>query len=111
MSWSIFDEGRSLGLSGSENGTILRDEEHSEGARITIERGGSTAPYSITCGIYGWMVHTRFFSLEEEAQTEFDKMRVELGEIIGLICDSSLDEERAMEAGENAVSRFVEQFP
>lgn len=111
MNWSGFDEGKTIGHAGSENGMILRDEEHSEGARITIERGGSIAPCSITCGIYGWMVHTRFFSSEAEAQAEFDLMRAALGAIIQVINDSALDEGLALEAGENAVSRFVERFP
>lgn len=110
MSWSSFDDGKTIEHAGSENGTILRDEEHSEGARITIEHGG-IAPYSITCGIYGWMVHTRFFSSEAEAQAEFDAMCSALGEIIEVINDSTLDEGRALEAGEHAVSRFVERFP
>ena len=32
------------------------------GARITLERDCRVAPFAITCGIYGWMMHTRFFS-------------------------------------------------
>jgi hypothetical protein len=35
-------------------------------ARITLERDGHQ-PFAITCGSYGWMVHTSFFSGEEEA--------------------------------------------
>lgn len=49
--WSSFDEGHSLGTRGSENGIILRDEEHIEGARITLERDGDNAPFSVTMGI------------------------------------------------------------
>jgi hypothetical protein len=110
MSWTNIDDGKTLGLAGSEGGTIIRDEEHSEGARITIERGGNIAPYSITCGIYGWMVHTRFFGSEEEAQMEFSKMRAALGEIIKILSDSA-DDDLAMKVGEDAISKFVELFP
>ena len=111
MNWSVIDDGKTIGLVGSESGTIIRDEEHSEGARITIERGGNIAPCNITCGIYGWMVHTRFFGSEEEAQIEFNKMRQELGEIIKLIGDNALDEDGASDKAVDAISQFVERFP
>jgi len=55
-------------LRGSEGGVIVRDEEHALGARITLETGCGIAPYAITCGIYGWMMHTCF--LEELADDE-----------------------------------------
>ena len=42
----------------SEGGVILRELEHPDGARIALERGGAVSPFAITCGIYGWMVHT-----------------------------------------------------
>jgi len=47
MSWTDFDSGSSLGTRGSENGIIFRDFEHSSGARVTVERDGDTAPFSI----------------------------------------------------------------
>lgn len=110
--WSLFDSGGSIGEQGSENGIIIRDGEHVDGARITLERDGWIAPFSITCGIYGWMVHTRYFSREDEAQQEFDKMQVSLDEILSLIPlleDPALDAK--MEAAKEAVSDFVEQYP
>jgi len=36
--WSRFDRGVTIGAGGSETGTILVDEEHPLGGRITIER-------------------------------------------------------------------------
>ena len=73
--WYAFDEGRSVGLKGSEGGTILRDEEHPDGSRITLERC-KRPPFSITCGVYGWMVHTRYTLRHEvEAQTAFEEMK------------------------------------
>lgn len=74
--WQPFDCGTTNGQPGSENGIIIRDVELSDGARITLERDGWIAPFAITCGIYGWMVHTRYFSNEAEAQQEFEKMQV-----------------------------------
>ncbi|HEX8118016.1 MAG TPA: hypothetical protein VF521_12155, partial [Pyrinomonadaceae bacterium] len=82
--WYSFDGGRSIGQTGSEGGRILRDEEHSDMARITLERGGYR-PFSITCGIYGWMVHTRFFADEAEAQNAFEEMKHGLANILNII--------------------------
>jgi hypothetical protein len=59
--WIEFEGGSTIGEQGSENGLTLKDEEQVRGARITLERDTRIAPFAITCGIYGWMVHTRFF--------------------------------------------------
>ena len=53
MTWHAYGNGTSTGMKGSEGGTIVLDEEHSDGARITLEQGGHTAPWAITCGVYG----------------------------------------------------------
>jgi hypothetical protein len=112
MSWYAFDNGQSIGQRGSENGIIVRDEEHGDGARITLERDGHTAPLAITCGIYGWMVHTRFFDTESEAQSEFESMRAELSRIISTIplaADPKADfKSRAVS---ESLSDFVRRFP
>jgi hypothetical protein len=79
--WQPFDNGRMIGISGSEKGIILLDEEHVDGARITLERDGYT-PFAITCGIYGWMVHTRFFANEEDARRGYEDMKQALDSII-----------------------------
>ena len=67
--WYPFESGATLGQKGSEGGAILRDEEHPQEARITFERDTRIAPFAITCGIYGCMMHTRFFSLELRSTT------------------------------------------
>ncbi len=100
-SWCSVDNGATLGQTGSEGGVVLRDEEHSYGARITLEQGGGIAPFSITCGVYGVMVHTRFFADEAEAQTAYDLMKPGLAAIV---------KGEASEAPECA-SAFVTQFP
>lgn len=110
--WYPFDGGDSIGKLGSENGIIVRDGEHIDGARITLERDGVVAPYSITCGIYGWMLHTRFFSNQNEAQQEFDRMQVSLDEILRKIPRrDDPDADAKMEAAKQAISDFVEQYP
>lgn len=64
MPWTPFVSGASLNTPGSEDGTIVRDEECDGFSRITLERETPHVPFAITCGIYGWMVHTRFFGAE-----------------------------------------------
>lgn len=63
--WMPFENGTTKGTPGSEQGTIVLDDEYQESARITIERGGTAAPWSFTCGIYGLFVHTAFADSEE----------------------------------------------
>ncbi len=84
------------------------------GARITLESEALT-PFAITCGVYGWMVHTRFFSDEAEAQSEFEKMKEALAQILEFE-DSGRgrDEEDNTElshAVSTRMSEFVDRFP
>lgn len=103
MQWVSFDNGATIGQIGSESGVIVRDSEHPLGARITLERAGSFAPYSITCGIYGCMAHTCFFSTEVEASQQFELMAAALDSIL----QTSTDDDDLV----NSVGLFVEQFP
>jgi len=75
--WIPFDNGASIGTTGSENGTIIKDEEHPQGARITLEKNGHT-PYSITCGIYGSMCHTAFAGDFDKAAELYEAMKQEI---------------------------------
>lgn len=105
--WVPFDSGKSIGAIGSEGGSIVLDEEHPDGARITIERGGRTAPFSITCGVYDLMVHTRFFDTEAEARNECAAMKVALSDLLAALDGS----EGAMRAAGAMCAGFVERFP
>jgi len=109
--WTQFESGSSIGKIGSESGAIILDDEHPMGARITIERDGHTAPFSITCGVYGWMVHTRFFSAESEARHACEEMKLALAELLHRLDRSDLDEEDAIKLGGAACAEFVERFP
>ena len=103
--WRPFDDGRTIGLEGSEGGTVLLDEEHPAGARITLESNGAVAPFAITCGIYGDMMHTRFVAKDGEARRDYALMRAALG---GMLADR---EARGRAAYFQGVKMFVEQFP
>ncbi|MGM8226954.1 hypothetical protein ACSV5M_10250 [Cellvibrio sp. ARAG 10.3] len=92
--WNAFESGETIGTTGSEDGVIIRDEVHAEGARLTLESDGVTAPYSITSGVYGEFFHTTFLSSRDEAEKEFEAMRAEI--------DSYLNNEKS--------SNWIEEF-
>jgi hypothetical protein len=73
--WYPFDKGRTVGTIGFEMGIIVMDEEHGAGLRVTLERDGGVAPWSITCGIYGSFAHTAFATSEEEGRNKYSEMR------------------------------------
>ena len=50
--WNLFEKGKTINKRGPEEGITLKDEEHNDGARITLEKDGSIAPFSITCLLY-----------------------------------------------------------
>jgi hypothetical protein len=109
--WNPFEDGKTIGKPGSENGVILEDEEYAAGARITLESGTDVAPFAITCGFYGLFFHTRFFSSEEEVRREFTEMKVELGRMVDLSSETATSDEQASDILIAAASRFVDQFP
>ena len=110
MGWTAFNNGKSLGTPGSEGGVIRQDDEHDWGARITLEEGANIAPWSITCGIYGWMFHTRYFGSAEEGNREFEQMKTGLEEVLRLIAKRD-DAAPAKQAGASqAIAAFVERF-
>lgn len=73
--WSVFNDGITFGQAGPEGGVVLRDEEHLLGARITLEQDGAVAPFTITCGVYGLLMHTRFFGSQAGGEREYDAMK------------------------------------
>ncbi len=109
--WHKFDDGFSVGTSGADGGLISRDEEHRCGARLTLEEDSSFSPFSITCGIYGWMFHTRFFAAESEAEEEFERMKTALDEILNSIPTEDEADEDTLAAVAEEISDFVERFP
>ena len=92
---------------GSENGLVRLDEEHSSGARITLEESGVTAPWSITCGVYGLLVHTVFCTTEAEAMTTVATMKERLVEI----AEATFDDDDGLAAITRVlVERFIADF-
>lgn len=109
--WESFDQGATLGQAGSENGIILRDEEHPVGARITLEKDGFQ-PFAITCGIYGMlMVHTTFASEEEVAFAKYEAMKSDLSKfLLMLLSSQELAGDDYYEKASNWFGEFVDRF-
>jgi hypothetical protein len=103
--WIAFDDGRSIGKVSAEGGVILRDEANKRGARITLKKGSTYI--SVSCHLYGWMDHTRFFNTVAEAQREFVLMRASLGSIIDNVMTPGVKDIKVWEE----VSNFVRRFP
>lgn len=117
--WEPFEGGRSIGLIGSEGGEIVLDESYIDGARITLEVVSHPRflrrpriSFAITCGIVGWMVHTRFFTSRSEAFDEFQMMKLGLSAIVEkLSLESDSDLERLMEVVPPELHVFISKFP
>ena len=89
--WHAFDNGRTIGTTGSE-GRIVIDEEHPAGIRVTLEENGE-ARYSITRGIYGSMVHSCFFGSEPEARETLVRMKSRLLQIADTLPTGEADQQ------------------
>ena len=110
FSWHRFENGGTLGRVGSEEGTIVRDEEYSLGARISLERDCRAAPFAITCGIYGWLMHTRFFSSKYEAEMQYEGMKSALAMLLE-VAQKTAEIDGGRQVLMAGVSKFVEMFP
>ena len=73
----MWEDLHTTGTMGSENGTILLDEEYKNACRITLEK--CERYYAITCGIYGGMVHTAFAD-NDHYREKYEAMKKELQE-------------------------------
>ena len=109
-SWRPFEDGATLGLPGSEEGIVARDEEHFLGARITLERATTVAPFAITCGIYGWMMHTCFLGSEPEAESQYDLMKNSLSALLEG-AEKSADIDGGHQVLIEGIEKFVGEYP
>ena len=73
--WNTYENGNSIGTTGSENGTIIFDEEYPGKARITVEE--CNRYHAITIGLSGAMFHTVFCN-KDEYQTIVSDMKSDI---------------------------------
>lgn len=91
---------------------IILDEEYCRGARITLERdcegyGKPPIPYAITCGVYGWMMHTCFLDDETQARQQLDDMKTDLATLVDMIPISAHEiSDEILRAGHQFVDRY-----
>lgn len=111
MGWE-HDDGDSLGTAGEDGGIIVADFAHDLGARMTLEALGDGTSFAMTCGIYGWFFHTRFFDSRETADRASADMQAALDVILQTYPEKDDPDYDAKEAafGE-AISRFVDAYP
>jgi hypothetical protein len=106
VTWKAIDDGATIGTEGSESGRIIRGEEHVSGARITLEEDATIAPFGITCGIYGNMVHTTWAGNRPEADKLFENMKTALSRLI----DMPFDTDAEKQAYYDTVDAFVRKY-
>ncbi len=81
-SWQPYQGGATLGMMGSQGGTITWDEEYAGQLRLTLEQDESRSFHAITCSVEGWLSHARFFGEASEALAAFEQMRPALVELL-----------------------------
>ncbi len=104
--WKSYKDGSTLKQPGSEHGTILVDEEFQNIARITLEEVPVLSRFAITCGIQGWLVHTRYAGTQSEALCDYEHMKTELVKLV-----RADNENTPVETFVNALHAFIGQFP
>ncbi len=106
MEWIHFEDGKTVGTTGSEGGVILRDEECIDGARITLEQDTHMGvPFAITCGVYSWLVHVRFIADMPTAEDAYDKMKLGLEDVLASLASEEPD------VIDTAVQDFTDRYP
>jgi hypothetical protein len=106
--WCDFEQGTTLATQGSESGVIVLDEEYDQRARISLERAARVAPFAITCGVYGRLMHTRYFGSEAEAKSKYDAMKL----VLKLIVDGiDSPDEQVRRCAVQALYDFADRFP
>lgn len=103
--WFAYDNGKSIGKISAEGGVILRDEEHERGGRVTLKQGKTFI--SVSCHIYGWIDHTRFFHTLADAQREYVIMKNILGSMMDDLLPADANNIKMWEA----IANFVRRFP
>lgn len=105
--WKPNDDGKSLGKLGSEGGTVILEDRHSDGALITLEmRCRDCIPFAITCGVFGLMVHTCSFLWEDEARRSYAEMKDAVSTMLARLLSDPEDTDLAADLCAEFIDRF-----
>ncbi|MDC9531845.1 hypothetical protein [Pseudoalteromonas sp. Angola-7] len=100
--WNSIENGSTIGEYGSEGGEIIRDIEHIQGARLTLEKNTTIAPFAITSGVYGCFFHTTFLGNIEEANEILEKMKTDISNYLA----AQMENEEQYKWIENFVANY-----
>ena len=103
--WVAYKDGMSIGKISAEGGVILVDEEHESGGRMTLKQGKTFI--SVSCHIYGWIDHTRFFNSINDAKREYILMKKFMTHMLEDILSAGAEDIKMWEA----IANFVRKFP
>lgn len=106
--WFPFRAGDTLGTKAPDLGTVIVDDEHASGARITLARDCGPVPFAITCGIYGLLFHTRYIPNETAARQQLDALKAGIDEILSRLPEGPLRQDALGSAGE-AFASLIDQ--
>ncbi|WP_224363025.1 hypothetical protein [Hyalangium versicolor] len=110
-SWKPYEAGSTLGLSGSQGGTITWDEQYAGQVRLTLEQDESRSFHAITCGVSGWLLHSRFFGSAPEAFAAFEELRPALVELWAQLPKGGPGSPTEARAGGPLLAAFLARFP
>ena len=111
-SWQPYEGGSTLGMSGSQGGTITWDEHFAGQVRLTLEQDMSRSFHAITCGISGWLVHSRFFGSAPEAFAAYEELRPALVELWAELPEGGpRSTPDAARKGGPLLAAFIARFP
>jgi hypothetical protein len=110
--WKPAEGGSTLGLEGAEGGTIVRDEEHPAGLRLTLEEDASRSFHVLTCAVAGWLVHRRYFDSDVKAREAWEEMQPALVELVmQLPAEGAKGMDPATRAAGAKLGAFITRFP
>ncbi len=111
MAWKEFQGGTPLCGHDAEGVTIVLDEDHVGGARITLVKGSGPIPFAINCGICGCFVHTAYASTRAEAEGRFRDMRDGLDAILASMATiDPAGADRRMPDVDRRITEIVDRF-
>ena len=107
--WELFEGGQHIGSMTEEGRVVVYDEEHADGARITIERCKDET-FCITCSIYRALFFVTIpYATAEEARASYAIMREEIGQAVEMLEKKGLPEDESHALLADWANNFIEK--